>query len=89
MGLEIMRLAKSLGVSFAFPTRSLHLEAVAPTGARELPEAPEAEELSAIVNSYGPEGDRARPAGPRITKSRYEPLSLADRGDQDAEADGG
>ncbi len=87
MFLEIMRLAKSLGVSFAFPTQSLHLEAVAPAGARELPEAPEPEELSAIVESYGPDGDRARPAGPRITQSRYEPLTLEDRGDQDAEAD--
>ncbi|MBW2456690.1 MAG: hypothetical protein JRI68_19395 [Deltaproteobacteria bacterium] len=62
---------------------------MAKTGDRELPEAPPPEQLCAIVESYGPDGDLARPAGPRITKSRYEPLTPEDRGDQDADSDGG
>ncbi|MCA9593262.1 MAG: mechanosensitive ion channel family protein [Myxococcales bacterium] len=66
--LEIMRLAKDLGVEFAFPTQTLFVDQVAaPGAARKLPEPQPTESMARVVDGYGPEGDRARPSGPRIT----------------------
>ncbi len=66
--LEIMRVAKDLGVSFAFPTQTLHVETLATAGAeRQLPPPPAPEQLAGVVESYGPEGRKARPAGPKLT----------------------
>lgn len=73
--LEVIRLAKDLGVTFAFPTRSLRVEAVAQPVDMALPEPPPLPELRAVVHGYGPDGEMARPRGPRITKSRYVPLA--------------
>jgi MscS family membrane protein len=70
--LEIMRLARDLGVSFAFPTQSLHLESM-PALPASLDTAPEATSLRAIVEAYGPGGDRARPDGPTITDGGFVP----------------
>ncbi len=63
--LELLRLAKDLGVDFAFPTRTLHVERLARAGEAPRREVPE--DLAAIVEGYGPGGDRARPEGPEIT----------------------
>lgn len=66
--LEIMRLAKSIGVAFALPTRTLHIESAAAPGAqKELPPPESEARLAEICRSFGPEGERARPSGPRIT----------------------
>ncbi|MCB9584640.1 MAG: mechanosensitive ion channel family protein [Polyangiaceae bacterium] len=66
--LEIMRLAHDLDLSFAFPTQSLHLEYVSAPGApRALPEARSSEQLAEVIHAFGPDGARARPAGPRLT----------------------
>lgn len=66
--LEIMRLAKALGVEFAVPTRTLHIDrAVAPGSAKELAPPTSEERLAEICRSFGPEGEQARPSGPRIT----------------------
>ncbi|MBX3217896.1 MAG: mechanosensitive ion channel family protein [Labilithrix sp.] len=66
--LEVMRLARALGVRLSFPSRTLRL---APSdGARapgELPEPTSSSELADVVRGFGPEGERARPNGPRIT----------------------
>jgi MscS family membrane protein len=65
--LEVMRLARHLGVAFAFPTQTLMVDKVAAPGAeRELPAPPSAAELAEIVRGFGPGGAKARPSGPRI-----------------------
>ncbi|MBN2194951.1 MAG: mechanosensitive ion channel family protein [Polyangiaceae bacterium] len=67
--LEILRLAQRLGISFAFPTQTLHLESMAAPGTIQEPRASLAEaELAEIVDAFGPGGASARPAGPRITQ---------------------
>lgn len=56
LNLEILRLAKDLGVSFAFPTRTLHVETQA--AAAVLPGRLPLDEgqLASIVQRYGPNG---------------------------------
>ncbi|MFT5358809.1 MAG: MscS family membrane protein [Polyangiales bacterium] len=52
--LEILRLADALGVDFAYPTQTLHIEkegSVVSTSTRK--------ELSKIARDFGPEGDRS------------------------------
>lgn len=66
--LEILRLAKELGVTFALPTRTVHVETQAAPGAKREPPPPMSEvELAEVSRSFGPEGARSRPSGPRIT----------------------
>lgn len=87
--LEFMRLAQDLGVSFAFPTRSLHIESAAKQTDKTLPDPLDVAALSAIVAGYGPEGDRARPEGMKITDSQFIAETEADRGEEEeAEVEG-
>lgn len=66
--LEIMRLAQSLGVSFAFPTQTLHVDYVrAPGAERQLPAALGEERLAEVIHAFGPDGSQARPGGPKLT----------------------
>ena len=70
--LEILRLARDLGVSFAFPTQTLHVDHVASPGApRALREPLSPDELGAVVRGFGPKGKKARPSGPRITDGYF------------------
>ena len=65
--LEILRLARSLGVSFAFPTQTLHLEQVAaPGAAREVPQPLPPERMGELVRAYGPGGAQSKAATPFI-----------------------
>ncbi|MBW2526512.1 MAG: mechanosensitive ion channel family protein [Deltaproteobacteria bacterium] len=87
--LEVMRLAEDLGVSFAFPTQSLHLEQVAAPGApRDLAASPPPKELGMVVDSYGPGGGRARPGGPEISEG-YLPLPAKRGSEDDGDGDAG
>lgn len=56
LNLEILELAADLGVSFAFPTRTLHIDTQA--GPRELAPRPQLDrdQLADIVRRYGPSG---------------------------------
>jgi MscS family membrane protein len=66
--LEIMRLARALGVGLALPTQSLHIESVStPGAARVAPEPGSPEALAEIVASFGPGGQASRPGGPTIS----------------------
>lgn len=66
--LEILRLARHLGVSFAFPTQTLHLDSVAAPGVPQpLPSPLPDPQLAEIVRRFGPDGELARPSGPRLT----------------------
>lgn len=81
--LSIMRLAKDLGVSFAFPTRTLHMvEAAQPGAERAVPPRLPREELARLVSSYGPEGERGR-ALPALAEGRYRPGSYVPRRSSD------
>lgn len=84
--LEILRLAESLGVDFAFPTRTLHLASAPKLGEAFEPRKVEGRELSRAVAAYAPGGKRARPEGPKIS-SGYYPGTDAARGPEPAPDD--
>ncbi len=66
--LEIMRLAQALGVSFAFPTRTLQVDSLPQPGVtRARREQPREAELGVVVDAFGPGGSRSRPSGPAIS----------------------
>ncbi|MCB9684497.1 MAG: mechanosensitive ion channel family protein [Alphaproteobacteria bacterium] len=79
--LEFMRLAKELGVSFAFPSTSVYLESTPehPLPARHVPDP---DELRATFDAFGPAGELARPGGPVFGRSWSVPARAAaeDRG---------
>jgi MscS family membrane protein len=64
LNLEILRLADRLGVRFAFPTSSLHVESlVAPGTLAPRPAVPPVDELTGTIRAFGPGGELARPRG--------------------------
>lgn len=65
--LEIMRLARALGVSFAFPTQTLHVDTLSEPTPHAIHRAPTDEDLEKAVVAFASGGNLARPAGPRIT----------------------
>lgn len=70
--LEILRLAASLGIRFALPTSTVHLESVAQPGApREIAPALTLEEMARVVNDFGPGGARARPGNNEVAGGWY------------------
>ena len=65
--LEWMRLAEDLGVGFAFPTQTLHVESLAaqlPPGATEVPST---KMLGQTVAGYAPGGERGTPRTPDVS----------------------
>jgi len=58
--LAILRLAEDLGVEFAFPTQSLHVESVPPATTRPqgILSHYEQQDLDSVVEGWGPRGDR-------------------------------
>lgn len=81
--LEFLRLAEAMGVSFAFPSRSLYMAA---TPEHPLPPHDPASlvELEKLAHAFGPGGDRARPFGPTFTKS-WSSAAVTGRGDDAGE----
>lgn len=78
--LEVLRLADQLGVSFAFPTRTLHMMTQAKPTDVVAATPLEAEALAAVVHAFGPGGAQSRPRGPRVThgyRPGYESESAA------------
>jgi MscS family membrane protein len=69
--LDLWRLARDVGVSYAFPTRTLHLDTQAAPSPRSPPTRPDLEELRAAVSSFGPGGSSVVPPGPRVTAGFY------------------
>lgn len=67
--LEILRLAHELGVVFAFPTQTLHVDALQAMGKpRDVPEPLGKDRLAEVVTAFGPGGGLARPEGAPITQ---------------------
>ena len=68
LNLEIMRLAEQLGVGFAFPTQTLHVDTLAKAG-EPPPSSPgpqSKDEIAAVINGFGPGGAQANPARARL-----------------------
>jgi len=65
--LEVMRLADAIGVSFAFPTQTLHLETRATETEIPAHPRPPKGELAKIAAAFGPGGDRSQPDTPMLT----------------------
>jgi MscS family membrane protein len=73
LNLEILRIARHLDVSFAFPTRTVHIESANSQAVPPGPRAPAAgerepslEELARVVAGFGPGGALSRPEGVRL-----------------------
>jgi MscS family membrane protein len=72
--LEILRLARDLGVSFAFPTRTLKLDELPAPGAPSTRPNPMSNaELAEVVRAFGPAGVRSNPHGPHIVPGAFAP----------------
>ncbi|MEX0721212.1 MAG: mechanosensitive ion channel family protein [Balneolaceae bacterium] len=70
--LEILRLAEEVGVEFAFPTQTLHMDSFYKDEPRKVGEEKSEEELASAVYSFGPKGEKAKPGGVRIYKDGKE-----------------
>ena len=83
LNLDIMRLAESLQVEFAFPTQTLHI-ANMPGQAQRLPEIPDRTDLRNVVNSFGPGGKSGQRVDQPITDGHESvlesPYAQADEG---------
>jgi MscS family membrane protein len=72
--LEILRLARDLGVSFAFPTRTLKFDELPAPGAPSTRPSPmSSAELAEVVRAFGPAGVRSNPHGPHIVPGGFAP----------------
>ncbi|MFK7990007.1 MAG: mechanosensitive ion channel family protein [Sandaracinaceae bacterium] len=71
--LEVLRLADSLGVQFAFPTRTLHLASRAKETDLAPSPPPSSEALRDAVLGFGPGGSLARPGGPDLVDHGFLP----------------
>lgn len=69
--LDVWRVAREVGVSFAFPTRTLHIDSQAVPEPREPQQRPAIPELRKVVETFGPGGARSVPPGPRVGRSFF------------------
>ena len=83
LNLEILRLAEALDVEFAFPTQTLHIHRLPDSETSPLPPLPD---LAAVVRSFGPGGERARPSGVDLaeTYDAEQPIARGDTDDDDS-----
>ncbi len=70
--LEVLRLAKEVGVEFAYPTQTLHVDSFFKDQARKVGESRTEDELATGVNAFGPGGDKGNPDGLKIYKDGKE-----------------
>ncbi|MCB1173078.1 MAG: mechanosensitive ion channel family protein [Leptospiraceae bacterium] len=61
--LEILRLAKKLGVEFAFPTQTVHIDTLPGQPKVRKPTVVKADAMKKTAHSFGPGGALAHPAG--------------------------
>ncbi|MBI2193919.1 MAG: mechanosensitive ion channel family protein [Planctomycetes bacterium] len=59
--LEIIRLASEIGVEFAFPTQTVHVDSFPGAGSRPMGKGLSLPELAARAAAFGPEGRLSRP----------------------------
>ena len=70
--LEVLRLAKELGVEFAFPTQTVHVDSMYQEEPRRVGEIKTNEELATGISEFGPGGLKGKPDGLRIFKDGEE-----------------
>lgn len=70
--LEVLRLAKELGVEFAFPTQTLHVDSFFNNTTGVAGTTKTEDELARGVSDFGPGGSKAKPDGLRIFKDGKE-----------------
>lgn len=70
--LEIYRLAEEVGVEFAYPTQTLHIDSVYQDAPRKVGKDRSEEELAGSVYAFGPDGELARPEGITLKKDGQE-----------------
>lgn len=61
--LEILRLAKQLGIEFAFPTQTLHLESMPGKAPARKPTTVSDKKMRKLVKDFGPGGIKSSPQG--------------------------
>jgi MscS family membrane protein len=81
VNLEIMRLAAGLGVAFAFPTQTVHVETLAAAGSTRIPShpAPDRVRLAETIDGFGPGGGQVRSAGVPLSRGwrpQPEPIEI-------------
>jgi len=69
LNLEILRFAHELGVSFAFPTQTLHIESLVQPGQSKPSHSGPTDDASiaGIVETFGPGGKESNPSGYTLT----------------------
>ncbi len=65
--LEILRLANEIGVEFAFPTQTIHVDSFYGERPRQVGKNLPVEKMAEIVTEFGPGGKLARPSGPVLS----------------------
>lgn len=70
--LEVLRLAKEVGVEFAFPTQTLHIDSMYQNEARQVGHTRNEDELATGVFEFGPGGSKGKPNGLKIYKDGKE-----------------
>lgn len=65
--LSILRLAHDLGVEFAFPTQTIHVDSFPEKTSRNNIKLKNREELIATIQSFGPQGSASNPKGELLT----------------------
>lgn len=69
--LEILRLASDIGVEFAFPTQTVHVESFPEKTPTRIPDPGRKEELKKLVKEYGPGMPKSSPSGRGIFTPPY------------------
>lgn len=86
--LEVMRLAQSLRIRFAFPTQTLHLDYVNQPGEpRDVPQPMPDPEMAQVIKSYGPKGGAGRPFAREIAGGYYATSAAGAHKGGDADGD--
>jgi MscS family membrane protein len=70
LNLEVLRLAAELGVSFAFPTQTLHIDSMVQPGQARPSHSgtDDAAALIGIIDSFAPGGPKSRPTGAKLSQ---------------------
>jgi len=79
--LQWLKLAEELGVTWAFPTQTLHVESLGDQTQARRPPVPVTPTLAAIVDEFGPGGAKAEP--PAALSGGWWPTNAAPRGSDD------
>jgi MscS family membrane protein len=85
LNLEILRLSHELGVSFAFPTQTLHIETMPGAPTRDGAGRVDLSQIADVVRAFGPSGAKALASGFTISEGFDAGARTGVRGDADAD----